>query len=253
MLDKRPIFQSLHPSSINWKNQGEKQILSQLIGSVLYRSVPLTRPISTYSIFGLSSAFTVPLSVAPGAAAAPHRPGLRSRALPRPSTFPRGPCRRLPSPGRTSGLNSRPPSQSQRKTRAHTDTGSMTPGNSGRGGLPPPPPAPRAGGRGPSAARLRRMRGPVPPRRRAERWGGGAGDARGSWVLLWRSCDFSGSPLRHAPRLCSPAPLSAIPLPSEGIRPSEPAARTAQGALRAAAPCLLQWVCSALLSIRSDS
>lgn len=47
---------------MNWKNQGEKQILSQLIGSVLYRSVPLTRPICTGSTFGLSSTFTVSLS-----------------------------------------------------------------------------------------------------------------------------------------------------------------------------------------------
>lgn len=61
MLDKQPICQSLHPSSVNWKNQGEKQILSQLIWSVMYSSVPLTRPICTYRIFGLSSTFTVSL------------------------------------------------------------------------------------------------------------------------------------------------------------------------------------------------
>lgn len=148
---------------------------------MLYRHVQLTRPTLNYTIFGLNSGFPDIIKCHSCGAAAPHRPGLRShRALPpteRPSLA--GPAGGSPHPavprGSIPGLR-------------HTPTGKqghIWARDQCVPGIRAAPACPRCRGaagearRGPSPARVRRMRGPVPPRRRAERWGGCDGGSAG--------------------------------------------------------------------------
>lgn len=158
-------------------------------------------------------------------------PGRGATALcPRPSTLPSQALPEAPPPpGRTSGLNSRPPSQSQRQTRAHLGTGSPHPRNPG---TPRRPPAARAGERGPSAARVRRMRGPGPPPHRAGRWSGRAGDARGCPIVLWSCRSLWGSPRS----LRTPPVLPVTPQLNPSALREHPSLRAGcpRGALRAA-------------------
>ncbi|XP_056338798.1 uncharacterized protein C10orf95-like [Oenanthe melanoleuca] len=157
-------------------------------------------------------------------AAAPRRPGQRSGRA-RPDRAPSSQA--LPeAPPTRPYLGAQLPAsvtvpEEHKGTFGH---GIDAPGNSGRAGLRRRPPAPRAGGRGPSAARLRRMRGPVPPRggRSAEAAALGALGAAGSAVGVPQLLRLSrlGTQLACAPRhpsaqsLCpqrASAPQSRLP------------------------------------------